>query len=709
MPFRIFRRLNYLLHFLLLGVLFFIVTFTTSAQSTPTDCTSPDNLVINGCFEDPELPTIGLSRATLVSSVPGWTLEQLIAVGPTCPNVEFDILQSGEGGIPSYQGSQFGKFDNGCTDFGVASAQTVAISQVIATTPFHTYEVSFAYRRLPAANPADSTLIFEWNNIIHFNQPAPAFWEVVTFEVIAESNSTEIYFADPDIYPDASGTVIDDIRVTDLGPSCVIDPSNLVTNGCFEAPHVTEPIFQYLTVGQLPGWTMEQLPGSTCWITLFEVQYQQDSLFAYEGEQFGEFESGCDSGFDTQSTMISQIINTQPNHRYQVSFAGSSTGSGTDQFIRVEWNDRPIFEEAMSNGWATYTTEVIADGATAEITFSEPDDTPDFVGSVIDDIRVVDLGPVAPVNGELLVQKDVDWLGTPVNMAVEFEICITGPSYPSGNCYRFDGDGGTFLWENLLPGNYTVLETLPGNDWIVTQPANPVIVSGGEQANAYVLNTLATGSIHATKSVNWNGVEVNGAQTFTLCINSDLLGNVPNCQVVGANGGLAVWDGLVPGTYNVYEFDPGSDWSVAGGGPLGVMAGQVATTTITNTRNEILPPPPTCVHDLRADLTGVLINGDTSGRVTNNGTETCTYPIGLASYSMYDNNIDNQIIFDATTASVTLAPGQSVDIGPISLPSCSAQVDLFYGGVISPQFYGDRYGGRLLVATIANGSTYCTP
>ena len=707
MTFKIFRRLNYILHFLLFGVLFFIITFSTSAQTPPTDCTSPDNLIINGCFEDPELPGVGLSRAALVTTIPGWTLEQFAAVGPTCPNLEFEILNASEGGIPSYEGAQFGKFDSGCLGFGIASAQTVAISQIISTTPFHTYEVSFAYRRLPAANPIDSTLRFEWNNVVMFEQPAPADWAVVTFEVIAESDSTEVWFVDPDIFPELSGTVIDDIRVIDLGPSCVIDPTNLVMNGCFEAPHVTEPIFQYLTVGQLPGWTLAQLPASTCWITLFEVQYQQDSLFAYEGEQFGEFESGCDSGFDTQSTSISQTITTQPNHRYQVSFAGSGTGTSVNQFIRVEWNGTPILDQAMTSGWTIYTTEIIADGNTAEITFSEPDDTPDFVGSVIDDIRVTDLGPVF---GELLVQKDVDWLGTPVNMAVEFEICITGPTYPSGDCYRFDGDGGTFLWDGLIPGNYTVLETLPGNDWIVTQPVNPVVVSGGGQANAYVLNTLATGSIHATKSVNWNGVEVNGAQTFTLCINSELLGNVPNCKGVGATGGLAVWDGLVPGTYNVYEFDPGSNWSASGGGTLGVMAGQVASTTITNTHNEAPPPPPpTCVHNLRVDLTGVLTNGDTSGQVTNNGTETCTYPIGLASYSMYDNNIDNQIIFDATTASVTLAPGQSVDIGPISLPSCSAQVDLFYGDLITPQFYGSRYGGRLLAYTIANGGTYCTP
>lgn len=308
--------------------------------------------------------------------------------------------------------------------------------------------------------------------------------------------------------------------------------------------------------------------------------------------------------------------------------------------------------------------------------------------------------------GDLEVTKLVDWRGTDVNLAVEFEICVTGPSYPSGDCFRYGAEGGTNVWEDVLPGEYTVLETLPGVDWNVTQPINPITVPAGGVAEVYVTNELALGSIHATKNVNWNGATPDSA-SFLFCINSDLLGNTPDCQGVG-EGGTAVWDGLVPGVYSVYEQDPGANWSASGGGNVTVVAGQIAFTSITNTYSPP-PPPPSCVHDLRADLSGFLINGATGGTITNNGTETCTYPVGLASYYMYDDNIDTQVIFSSTTASVTLAPGQSVDIGPIPLPACMAQVDLFYGDLISPQFNGNRYGPRLLAATFVNGGNYCTP
>lgn len=1002
MTFKIFRRLNLLLHLFLFGVLFFILTSTTSAQVPAVDCNSPDNLVVNGCFEEPIVPDSGSGGTGLFTVVPGWTLAKFSAIGSPCLT-EFELQRDGQDGVASYEGVQFGEFDSGCSLPVGPSAQVVSIAQTITTIPYHTYEVSFAYRRAPTATPADSMLVFEWNNVEYFNQPAPADWEIVTLEIIAESTSTELYFVDPDLFPDFYGTLIDDVSVIDLGVSCVIDPDNLVMNGCFEVPMITEPIFQFFTAGQVPGWNMEQFPASVpiCPTTFFEIQVEQNAMTAYEGNQFAEFESGCDSGFASQSTSIFQTIDTLPSHRYEVSFAGGGTAVG--EFIRVEWNDDIIFDQTMALGWAIYSTEVIADSTETVVKFSEPDDTPDFVGAVIDNIRVVDLGPVygdlvvnkdaqyaagdplagaefeicitglsfpsgdcqtisnlggeltwndllvgdytvtetpldeglwftdngsstisiaenqtgqvditniyfppepepaqtcislasyyasnpsidgvflnglvavstsqgqtriiqtgapptgydtygednfsatgyvifdpttvhdyaftfsnsiivsdfslrlhdfgdqnesgttawsaelfssdvtegdriaynfvevmpvegdafsalpgfpgnrrfaisgtdirnasmnfdhngnnpylydgisryrtsadpgigldelcityTPRYGELEVTKAVDWLGTPVNMAVEFEICITGPSYPSGDCFRFDGDGGTHLWDTLIPGEYTVLETLPGSDWVVTQPANPVVVSPGGTASAYVLNRLALGSVQATKSVNWNGVDVDGAQSFTLCINGALLNNIPDCQVVGANGGTVTWGELIPGNYSVYEYDPGSQWSASGGGSVGVLPGQTTFTTITNTHTPpvTITPPPTCVHDLRLDLTGVLTNGDISGQVTNNGAESCTYPIGIASYSMFDGNIDNQIIFDASTASVTIAPGQTVDIGPISLPACSAQVDLFYGDLITPQFNGARYGSRLLAATVVNRGNYCTP
>ncbi|RME80270.1 MAG: DNRLRE domain-containing protein, partial [Caldilineae bacterium] len=64
--------------------------------------------------------------------------------------------------------------------------------------------------------------------------------------------------------------------------------------------------------------------------------------------------------------------------------------------------------------------------------------------------------------GSLEVTKVVNWNGVTPDTGQTFEICITGASYPSGNCQNADYDGGVLSWSNLIPGVYTVTETSPG-------------------------------------------------------------------------------------------------------------------------------------------------------------------------------------------------------------------------------------------------------
>jgi len=106
--------------------------------------------------------------------------------------------------------------------------------------------------------------------------------------------------------------------------------------------------------------------------------------------------------------------------------------------------------------------------------------------------------------GNLEVKKIVDWAGVTPDTEKEFQICITGPSYPVGNCQTADYNGDILSWTDLLPGDYTVTETDPGGAWLVTGSGNVVTVSSRGTAEAEITNTANPLTIKAYKIVCLN-------------------------------------------------------------------------------------------------------------------------------------------------------------------------------------------------------------
>jgi hypothetical protein len=93
--------------------------------------------------------------------------------------------------------------------------------------------------------------------------------------------------------------------------------------------------------------------------------------------------------------------------------------------------------------------------------------------------------------GHLEVTKIVLWNGATPDPDQAFEICITGPSYPDGDCKIFsEANGWTQTWHDLLPGVYIVTETDPGIQWEVTITGSPATVSPGDTAYVEVTNSL---------------------------------------------------------------------------------------------------------------------------------------------------------------------------------------------------------------------------
>lgn len=95
-----------------------------------------------------------------------------------------------------------------------------------------------------------------------------------------------------------------------------------------------------------------------------------------------------------------------------------------------------------------------------------------------------------PKLGNLEVTKVVDWKNANPDISKNFEICITGPSYPSGNCKNSDYDGQTLSWNNIQIGDYTITETNPGNNWIVTGSPQTVTVNKDQTTKVQIKNEI---------------------------------------------------------------------------------------------------------------------------------------------------------------------------------------------------------------------------
>ncbi len=89
-------------------------------------------------------------------------------------------------------------------------------------------------------------------------------------------------------------------------------------------------------------------------------------------------------------------------------------------------------------------------------------------------------------SGSLTVTKVIDWQNVPPIPGATFNICISGPSYPTPFCQTTTG--GTISFGPLAPGDYTVSES-PGSHWLVAISESPVTVAPQQTAQVTVLNT----------------------------------------------------------------------------------------------------------------------------------------------------------------------------------------------------------------------------
>ena len=93
--------------------------------------------------------------------------------------------------------------------------------------------------------------------------------------------------------------------------------------------------------------------------------------------------------------------------------------------------------------------------------------------------------------GSLTITKDV--IGAP-DLPLNFEICISGPTYPTGKeegaCHTFTSDLESYTWDDLTPGTYTFFEIDPGPYWKVSYDpmSQELVVVAGQTVEGTVTN-----------------------------------------------------------------------------------------------------------------------------------------------------------------------------------------------------------------------------
>ena len=190
-----------------------------------------------------------------------------------------------------------------------------------------------------------------------------------------------------------------------LGLTAVAAPStswslNLIANGSFEAPTVTDHNGGWQLYTGLPNW---DVPGSY-------VELQSNGLYgpgsvAADGTQWVELDSPANVA------QILQSLDTLPGVSYNVNFWYASRPGYGEQTLGVYWNNS-LMETVGGSGsvtglhWTNYSFDFIATGATSTLGFGSLGNYVgynDAGGNLVDHVVVTGGAPVPEPSTLLLL------------------------------------------------------------------------------------------------------------------------------------------------------------------------------------------------------------------------------------------------------------------------------------------------------------------
>lgn len=264
-------------------------------------------------------------------------------------------------------------------------------------------------------------------------------------------------------------------------------------------------------------------------------------------------------------------------------------------------------------------------------------------------------------------------------------------------CQSFTSVGG---WGQLQPGEYEIVEHPPAG-WQQASLVPDVTITGGQGQTVEIRNDSMTAQLTVIKQVVNDNNGTAAPADFTMHVDGT---HVTMPAFPGSSDGTTVV--LDAGGFKVSETGPDGYTATYSGDCSGNLnVGDHKTCTIIN---DDVPPAPVCTdpnpdRDLK-NAQSFLIGPDfNSGQITNTSL-TCSYDVGIASYQKPDDNLDHQITFDHQV--ITIPPNTTLTLGPVNMPACAAQVDLFYGDYL-PSLDGQHYDQRRIDSRNLGGTNFC--
>ncbi|QQR79175.1 MAG: DUF642 domain-containing protein [Candidatus Moraniibacteriota bacterium] len=200
-----------------------------------------------------------------------------------------------------------------------------------------------------------------------------------------------------------------------LPGTCTPTGGNLITNGGFENPEVTDPnqwqIFDNSTGGL--AWDVQWVTSGGGRPALAKIEYHEGVLgAAAEGDQYTELDSDWGGPSDPQtgepaSIRIKQSIPTVAGKKYRLSFQYSPrpNTAASENVLEVKANGVLLDTVSTAGGgaiaWTPHTYDFFATGATTEISFADLG-TENSLGTFLDAVDVHELACPATASGDLI-------------------------------------------------------------------------------------------------------------------------------------------------------------------------------------------------------------------------------------------------------------------------------------------------------------------
>ena len=180
----------------------------------------------------------------------------------------------------------------------------------------------------------------------------------------------------------AIGIVLLTLMLVTTGTSA--QDENLITNGDFELPDVTDPEgWNVYPSGVIPGWQVawaSAYPGAPS-VANIELQDEPVSGWvAYSGKQYAELDSdyhnpGGPPEVDQASVRIYQDLTTCPGGVYELQYAWSPRPNQLDNAMEVWWGTERIAAYSVAGSstmqWTLETRTLTAPGNTTRLAFVE--------------------------------------------------------------------------------------------------------------------------------------------------------------------------------------------------------------------------------------------------------------------------------------------------------------------------------------------------